>query len=342
MYYAKVTLLLVAMAIIFAIDTIMNLEIAVAMFYAPLLLLASGRMQRAGLLSLAGLCCALTVVSFYLTTAGLWRIGLLNTGLSLAMLALTTWQVLAMQAARSAAEGMQAQLQRTARARQLEGLATSIAHEINQPLAAIGTSSDAAMRWLAHQPPALDKAQQTLERIRSDAERASSIIARVRNLSRGGPVQRSAFALHQAIHEVQEWLQTEIQRCTIDCQTDCAVDLPQAWADRIQVQQVMSNILLNAIEAVASEAKGIRSIHIQVRQQNDMLVVSTTDNGAGISKQAQKHLFDAFWSSKPNGMGVGLAICRTMIEANGGQIWLESSVLGKTIFQFSVPIVTTN
>jgi len=339
---AKITLLTTTMAIIFAIDTIMNLEIAVAMFYAPLLLLASGSMQRTGLMALGGTCCALTVASFCLTASGLWHIGLLNTSLSLAMLAMTTWQVLAMQAARDAAQTMQAQLQRIARAKQLEGLASSIAHEINQPLAAIGTSSAAAIRWLLHQPPVVDKAQQTLERIRSDAERASSIIARMRNLSRGGPMQHSTFDFHQAIHEVLEWSQAEIQRCDIHRQTDLAVGLPQAWADRIQVQQVMGNILLNAIEAVSSQPKGMRTIHIQTKLQGGMLIACVIDSGGGIPKPAQKHLFDAFWSSKPHGMGVGLAICRTMIEANGGRIWLESSTQGQTVFQFSVPIVKTN
>jgi len=337
MRYTQLGILWLAITIIFIADTLMTLEIAVAMFYAPLLLLASGILERRGFIALSSLCCLLTIVSFMLTTAGAWHAGLVNTGLSLVTLLLTTWQVRVMQAARAAAHNMQAQLQRIARARQLEGLAGSIAHEINQPLAAISASADAALRWLAHQPPTADKANQTLMRIQKDAQRASQIIARVRNLTKGGPVQRSAFDFNAALQEIIDQCAAELQRHAIQCHTDLAAALPPAWADRIQIQQVMSNGLLNAIEAVTSPSSHTRQIHIQTRLQGGMLAARIGDSGPGIPEDARAHLFEAFWSSKEQGMGVGLSISRAMIEANGGHITLEPQPQGGALFQVCVP-----
>jgi len=331
-------LLAATLASIFVIDTVMHLEIAVAMFYAPAIAQASGTLQRKGLLALGGLCGALTLASFALTPAGLWQEGIINTAFSLLALALTLWQVLRLQAARASAHAAQAQWLRMARARQLEGLASSLAHEINQPLAALVTSADSGLRWLAHQPPELERVRQSLARIRQNAERASHIITRMRNLTQGKPVQRSAFALHEALGEVLELSQAEMQRLCIHCHSHFAPELPPAWADRIQVQQVMACLLLNAMEAVSTlPAAQPRHIHIQTMQQDDTLIVGIHDSGPGVAPQAQAHLFDAFWSSKESGMGVGLAISRTLIQANGGQIWLQPGTSGGAHFQFSVP-----
>jgi len=337
-FVLRLALMTIAMLAIFIVDTVTNLEIAIAVFYAIVILTASRALTRRALMTLGGVCGGMTVLSFLLTQHGAYHAGLINMGISLAAIAMTTGLVLNMQAAKAAAHEAQAQLLRIARIRRLEGLTTSIAHEVNQPLAAIATSGGACQRWLAQQPPNLDKARQALERIRCDADRASSIIARVRSLTKGGPPHKSAFAFNQAITDIIALSQVDIQRHGIHLETRFQPDLPDAWADRIQIQQVMANLLLNAIEAMSQAAMEPRRLLVASTRQDDMIVGAVTDSGAGIPVQMQAHLFDAFWTTKEQGMGVGLSISRAIIEANGGQIWAQSAQPRGTTFQFSVPV----
>jgi len=333
-FVLRLALITIAISAIFVVDTVTNLEIA----NASVILTASRTLTRRGLITLGGTCGGMTVLSFLLTQHGAYHAGLINMGISIAAIVMTTSLVLNIEAARAAAHEAQAQLMRIARIQRLEGLTTSIAHEINQPLAAIVTSGDACQRWLAQQPPNLDKARQALERIRHDADRASGIIARVRNLTQGGPPHKHAFAFNQAMAEIIALSQSEMQRHGIHLETRFTPDLPNAWADRIQIQQVMANLLLNAIEAMAQITDQPRKLRVTSAIHDGMIVGTVTDSGVGIPVQMPAHLFDAFWSTKEQGMGIGLSISRTIIEANGGQIWAQSAQPRGAMFQFSVPI----
>jgi len=329
------------MAAIFIVDTTTHYEVAVAVFYAVVVLTAARVLHRCMLVWLGAGCFGLSVLSFLLTSYGDYHAGLINLAISLAAIVMVIWLLLKMEAARDAAHAAQAQLLRLARVQRLEGLTTAIAHEVNQPLAAIVTSGHACQRWLVQQPPNLPKAAQALERILSDAGRASQIVTRVRSLSRGEPVQASAFDFNAAVMEVVALSRDEMQRHGIELVLELTPDLPQALADVVQIQQVVGNLLLNAIEAMAVKPGQAHVLRMSSMLQDGKLVLSVADSGAGIPAAIHEHLFDAFWTTKADGLGVGLSISRTMIEANGGQIWAESAAAAGAVFSISLPVATS-
>lgn len=176
--------LIVSVVAIFLLDTLTDYAVAAACFYAAVILAASRVLSPRGLLALAVACVALTGLSFVLTRFGTYRIGLVNSVIGMLVIAITTWLALKMEAAKAAVQEAQARLLRVARASTVGELTTSIAHEVNQPLAAIASSADACQRWLAQEPPNVDKARQALSRILADAHRAGDVIARIRGLTR--------------------------------------------------------------------------------------------------------------------------------------------------------------
>jgi len=335
--YLRLVPMAVVMAVIFVVDTATSYEVAAAVFYTGVILTAARALNRRALIALAAVCLVLTVVSLAFTPHGDLRYGLINMVISIAAIVMTTYLILKMEAARTAAHNAQAQLMRIARVKSLEGLTTAIAHEVNQPLAAIVTSGNASQRWLAQEPPNLDKARQALDRILSDAGRASNIIARVRSLTKGEPPHKSAFEFNKAVSEVVALSQAEMERYNILLATDLSPDLPHALADRVQIQQVVGNLVLNAIEAMTSAPAQARNIRITSEIKGDAIVLSVFDSGGGIPAGVKDHLFEAFYTTKEQGIGVGLSISRTIIEANGGQIWAESIEDGGTVFRFNLP-----
>ncbi|WP_372393673.1 sensor histidine kinase [Xanthomonas sp. NCPPB 3582] len=330
-------LIAIAMVVIFVADTTTRYEVAVAVFYTVLIFVSARVLRRRGLITLAALCIVMTAISFALTPHGDLEAGLMNMGISIATIVMIAFLILKAEAARTAAHDAQAHLIRITRVKSLEGLTTSIAHEVNQPLAAIVTSGNACQRWLAQEPPNLDKARQALDRILSDAGRASSIIARVRSLTRGEPPHMSRFDFNKAIVEIIALSQAEIERTGIRLTTELRPDLPSALADRVQIQQVIGNLVLNAIEALASVPEQTRSMRITSEIEEGAIVFSVSDSGIGIPTGVREHLFEAFWTTKEEGIGVGLSISRAIVEANGGQISAEPNAGGGAIFRFSVP-----
>lgn len=334
---ARLTLTVVVMAAIFLIDTQTSYEVAVSVFYTGVILTAARVLSRRALMVLTGLCIAITLLSFWMTPRGDYRAGLINMSISIVSILVTSYLILKMEAARAAAHDAQAQLLRFARVKNLEGLTTSIAHEINQPLAAIVTSGNACRRWLAHDPPNLDKARQALERILADACRVDTIIARVRSITKGAPPCQTAFVFNEAIEEMVAMSQGEMARSGIALTVDLSPDLPRVLADRVQIQQVMGNLILNAIEATASVPASRRAICVGSARQNGSMVFTISDSGVGLPAGSDRHLFEAFWTTKKTGIGVGLSISRAIVEANGGYIRGESNAHGGAVFVFSVP-----
>jgi C4-dicarboxylate-specific signal transduction histidine kinase len=334
--------ILLTTAAIFVVDTITHYEVAVAVFYAVVILAAVRVLTKRALIALMVICIALTVLSFYLTISGSHRAGLINSTISIIAILMTTYLVLKIEATRAAAHAAQTQLLRVARIKNLGGLAASIAHEINQPLAAIVTSGNACQRWLGQEPANLAKARQAIDRMLDDAGRASSIIARVRSLSRGESPQRHEFDFNEAVLEVIELSRGEMERNGISLQISLGDKLPAAWANRVQIQQVVGNLVLNAIEAMESIAIHRRTVRIESQsRQPHWILFTIADSGAGFRAGVFEHLFDTFWTTKEDGMGLGLSISRTIIEANDGQIWAERNADGGATFRFSVPRLTT-
>jgi len=331
--------LVLVMAVIFCVDTATHYEIAAAVFYTVVILTATHLLRRRALLGLAAACLGLTGLSFLLTPHGDLHTGAINLVISMTAIVMVVWLVVKMEAARDAAHTAQAQLLRLARVQRLDGLTTAIAHEVNQPLAAIVTSGHACQRWLAQAPPNLPRATQALERILSDAARASQIVTRIRSLSRGEPVQAAAFEFNQAVLEVVALSRNELERHGIELALDLAPDLPLAFADSIQIGQVIGNLVLNAMEAMVAKPGRAHLLQMGSRLDGEQIVLSVADSGAGIPAAIQEHLFDAFWTTKPDGVGVGLSISRTMIEANGGHIRVEPVASGGgAVFCISVPV----
>jgi len=329
--------MVVMMAAILVIDTTSDYEVAVAVFYAVVILTAARILRGRALIWLAVACIGLTAVSFAITPRGDYHAGLINLAISLAAIVLMTWLLIKIEAAHAAAHLAQVQLLRLTRVQRLEGLTTAIAHEVNQPLTAIVTSGHACQRWLAQDPPNLGKARQALERMLNDAGRASQIVARVRSLSRGEPVQAVDFDFNQVVRDVVALSAPEMERHGIALLLELADDLPPAHADPVQIRQVIGNLLINAIEAMAATPAATHRLRLESGLKDGQIVFAIADSGSGIPATLEEHLFDAFWTTKPEGTGVGLSISRTMIEANGGQIWAEPAQPSGAVFRIRLP-----
>jgi PAS domain S-box-containing protein len=235
---------------------------------------------------------------------------------------------------------MQSELAHLNRVLTVGELTTSIAHEINQPLAAISMNGNAALRWLALDPPNLVKARDSAELIIRDGERASQIIARIRALLKKSPPSKILLDVNEFVSEVVELIRSEMVRNSVRSRVEFANDLPRVPGDRIQLQQVLLNLIVNAVEAMIAIQDRQRTLLIATDIFADTGVrVAVSDNGPGIDPQTAHHLFDAFSTTKPDGMGMGLTISRSIIEAHGGRLWTEANDEFGATFQFTLPIV---
>ncbi|HEL5052793.1 TPA: two-component sensor histidine kinase [Stenotrophomonas maltophilia] len=330
--------LIVSVVAIFLLDTLTDYAVAAACFYAAVILAASRVLSPRGLLALAVACVALTGLSFVLTRFGTYRIGLVNSVIGMLVIAITTWLALKMEAAKAAVEEAQARLLRVARASTVGELTTSIAHEVNQPLAAIASSADACQRWLAQEPPNVDKARQALSRILADAHRAGDVIARIRGLTRGAAPQRDTFDLNQAVEEMLALSRSELDQHGVAVALLLEPDLPPVQADRVQVQQVIGNLILNAVDAMEGVAVAERRLSLLSRRDGQRITLSVRDRGIGLPAEQPERVFEAFWTTKSSGLGLGLSLSRSMIEANDGHIRAERVAGGGACFVFDLPV----
>ena len=235
---------------------------------------------------------------------------------------------------------MQAELAHLNRVMTVGELTASIAHEINQPLAAIVMNGNAALRWLALDPPNLAKARDSADLIIRDGDRASEVIARIRALLKKAPPSKSVLDINEFVLEVVDLTRSEMVRNGIRLGVELAGKLPSLPGDRIQLQQVMLNLIANAVEAMRAIQDRERLLMVSSGSLNDDVVwIAVRDNGPGIDARAAQHLFNAFTTTKPDGMGMGLAISRSIIEAHGGRLWTEANKDFGATFQFTLPIV---
>jgi signal transduction histidine kinase len=215
-------------------------------------------------------------------------------------------------------------------------MAASLAHEIKQPIAATIASASSGRLWLHRDPPNVDKAIAALDRIEKDGNRATNIIDRLRALYKKAPPQRELLAVNDVIGEMATLLRGEATRYAVSIRTDLAYELPPVMADRVQIQQVLMNLMLNGIEAM-KDAGGVLTVSSQLGQDGQVLV-SVTDTGGGLPPENVHQIFDAFFTTKPRGSGMGLAISRSIIESHGGRIWAPANDGGGAIFHFSLPV----
>jgi PAS domain S-box-containing protein len=236
-----------------------------------------------------------------------------------------------------ALQNVQAQLAHLTRLTTLGELSASIAHEVNQPLGAIVTEGHACLRWLNRAEPNLQEVRAAVTRIVQAGMRASDVIGRIRSLVKKGPTQMAALDMNGAITGVLSLTKHEIDKNEIILKTELAPDLRPAQGDLVQLQQVMANLIMNAIESMSTRRFGPREL--LVRSQNygkDQLLIHVRDTGIGIDPSRIDHVFQPFVTSKPEGMGMGLSISRSIIEAHGGQLWAESNEDAGITFRFSL------
>ncbi|WP_208247211.1 AAA family ATPase (plasmid) [Rhizobium sp. T1470] len=220
----------------------------------------------------------------------------------------------------------QGQLAHANRVATMGQLTASIAHEVNQPLAASLTNAQAALRWLGTHPPNLEEVTQALDRIVENAKRASDVIGRIRALIKKEPPRKERFDLNEAIRHVIALTGSEVLRQGVALQTEFATGLPLVKGDRVQLQQVILNLIMNAIEAMSGINEEERELLISTEAEaSGTVVVGVRDKGPGLDPQTADRLFEAFYTTKSSGMGMGLAICRSIIEAHGGRMWATAS-----------------
>jgi len=216
-------------------------------------------------------------------------------------------------------------------------MTASIAHEINQPLGAVVNSASACLRWLdAHK---LEEARRSASRVIAEGHRAGEIIGRIRALAKKAPPRKDWLDVNETIHEVIALAQSGVQRNGVALETQLSDDVPLILADRIQLQQVILNLMMNAIEAMSGAGEGPRELWVSSEKvESTDVLIAVRDSGPGLDPKSLDHLFDAFYTTKPEGLGMGLAISRSLIEAHGGRLWATANAPHGAVFQFTLPI----
>ena len=216
-------------------------------------------------------------------------------------------------------------------------LTASLAHEVNQPIAAAVTDANTCLRWLARDQPDLEEAREAAARVVKDATRAAEIIARVRMVFKKGVAQRELVDVNELIREMIILLRNEISRQSIAVRTELAEALPQIMGDRVQLQQVMMNLIMNSIDAM-KDVDGARELTINSRSaESEQVMVSVSDTGVGLPSQQADQIFNAFFTTKPHGTGMGLRISRSIIESHGGRLWAADNSPRGASFRFTLP-----
>lgn len=231
----------------------------------------------------------------------------------------------------------QANLTRVSRVTTMGELTASLAHEIKQPIAAAITNAKTCLRWLGRDIPDLPEAREAAARIIKDTTRASDIISRIRLLFKKGPPEQELLNVNEVIEEMIALLHNEASRYSITIVSELGEQLPKITADRVQLQQVLMNLMLNGIEAMVDRQPPGRLTLKSETAENSQILISISDTGAGLSVEQMDQIFNAFFTTKPHGTGMGLTIARSIIEAHGGRLWANSSSDGGTTFHFTLP-----
>ena len=254
------------------------------------------------------------------------------------MLAVIVEDISLRMAAERSLAATRSELARVSRYTAMGELVASISHDINQPLAAVITNSEAAMRWLAHDAPELDEVAAALQRVNRDASLASSVIARIRSFLRAGEIQRERVDVKRILPELLQMLHTLISEASVQVSVEYAEPQAFVMGDPVQVQQVILNLVVNAVDAMRDMPEGERLLRIRfARCPAGGGRFSVQDSGPGVAAGSEERLCEAFYSTKPQGLGMGLAISRGIVENHGGRLWLEHGQGPGACFSFTIP-----
>jgi signal transduction histidine kinase len=232
----------------------------------------------------------------------------------------------------------QAELARLSQVLSMGELAASIAHEINQPITAVVTHGHACIEWLSANPPNLEKARQTIERIIQDGTRAGAVLSRIRALFKKEAPSKDWLNINEVVHELTTFLRDEAVRRRIAIRTDLVPGLPKVKADRVQLQQVVLNLMMNSMDAMAEITDGSKELLVSARANESEVVVRVEDTGIGLDIETAEKIFQPFFTTKDHGIGMGLSISRSIIEAHEGRLWASARPSGGAIFQFTLPV----
>jgi PAS domain S-box-containing protein len=238
-----------------------------------------------------------------------------------------------------ALEATRAELTRVARINRFGAMTASIAHEINQPLAAMVANANAAQRWLANPEPDLDEVRAALKRIGSDGHRAAELVQGIRAMFKNESQKRVLVDINELIREVLALVQGDLLEHRISVFTFLSADLPRVTADRVQLQQVIMNLVTNAIDAMKPITDRPQTLRVKTEvRDGEHVVVAIEDSGTGIDPDKMDRLFETFFTTKPHGMGMGLSICRSIVEAHRGRLWASAGTQHGSVFRFELPI----
>jgi C4-dicarboxylate-specific signal transduction histidine kinase len=249
----------------------------------------------------------------------------------------TTIDITEREIGEDALRSAQADLARAARLATMGELRALIAHEVSQPLMAIVTNADACVTWLTNPTPNLEEARRVAERIVINGHRAGAIIKGIRALARKAEPEMAAFDINDAIREIVALMDGELYRQNVLLKSELSDDLGPVIGDRIQLQQVVLNLIVNGIEAMAGVMDRPRTLRISTLTDPSGLLVAIADGGTGLDPANVDRIFDRFFTTKPEGIGMGFAISRSIIEAHGGALWAMPNQPYGSIFQFTVP-----
>jgi PAS domain S-box-containing protein len=241
-----------------------------------------------------------------------------------------------------ASEGLreaQTELARVNRVTTMGQLAASIAHEVNQPIAAAVTNADAGLRWLAARPPNIEEVRNAFDLIIKAGKQAGEVTGRISALIKKVPPRKATLDINETILDTIALTRGEMQRHGISLHTELMKDLPAIWGDRVQLQQVVLNLIMNAIEAMTEVSQGSRELRIDsTMSAPDGVIVAVRDSGPGLKAEIVDHLFDPFYTTKQTGLGMGLSICRSIAERHGGRLWASANAPRGAVFQFVIPL----
>jgi len=235
---------------------------------------------------------------------------------------------------------MQTELAHVGRVTTMGELAASIAHEVSQPLSAVVTNANACLRWLANTPPNVFEARESVSNILRDGQRAGEVIRRIRALLKKTPPQPTEQDVNELLKEVMPLVRDAFLKDNIDARLDLAHDLPAVKGDRVQLQQVILNLIMNGIEAMHQTARDPRRLEISSRRlESGEVAVTVRDSGVGVEPATFEKLFDPFFTTKPSGMGMGLSVSRAIVESHGGRLWASRNDGPGASFHVALPVL---
>jgi C4-dicarboxylate-specific signal transduction histidine kinase len=333
-------MVLLALAILVA-DVQTDVVIDVGVLYIAVILLSAQIFKARGIVIVTAGCAVLCLVGYLLSPGDqLSGPAIANRFIDLAAMVAVAFLTLRDQSAQTLLHETRAELAHASRIATMGQLSASITHEVKQPITAAVTYALAARRFLSAEPPNFREVDDALALVVKEGNRAGEVVGRIRALVKKVPTRKDTVAINEAIIEVIALTRVEAANNGVSVRTQLAEGLPRVQGDRVQLQQVLLNLIINAIEAMRDVGQEERELLVSTCNEPDGVSVGVRDTGPGLSPEGIAHLFEPFYTTKPEGMGMGLSICRSIIEAHGGRLWPSANVPRGVIFQFTLPAHT--